>query len=299
MKFLWLLCLLLGQSLLAHTSYQLEGAENDSYRDFTLEEFTSRIGPNQWLMPYYACNGRDELDPFHLPVRNNPRKDSLRIRAYNSDEMITYREGLFYNQQGRPVKKFSDPMFQHAQRALERFEKMPATSRLLRLLETSYFPLTIRFGGDRFDPNVTHGEFTPGIYMAQAIMFFVRGRMPDDIIIFNNIGVGGDIHWHPQGKFKATEEDAVERETDPLVTLAHEMFHALDSIRGLIDFRMVQGQQYESQMVAEYRAVYFENIVRKEMGYRYRKYYSAKQGPGMLDETGSPYLIPAPCLSSF
>jgi hypothetical protein len=298
MKKLILGLLLLSTLAHAHEArdYELLAFENDSFRDFSMDEFREKIGENQWLLPYYVCNGRDEYDPFHLPLRSNPERNSLRVRAHDSQEILIYREGEFFDQSGRRVRNFSDPMFRLVAEALRRFEGLASTSQLLRLLEASYFPITIRFGGNMFDPQIEHGKHSPGIYMAQAIMYFVRGRMADDSLTFNNIGVGGDIRWHPRLRMKTIEADGVERELDPHVALAHEMFHALDSIRGLIDFRMVRGQRYESQMISEYRAVFFENLVRKEMGLKYRKYYSEKQGPGMLDERGEPHQLPAPCL---
>jgi hypothetical protein len=75
------------------------------------------------------------------------------------------------------------------------------------------------------------------------------------------------------------------------------MYHAFDSIRGLLDMRFVQGEKYEFTQASEYRAVYFENLTRKASGVIYRTHYGEdKTGPGVLDELGEPIKIPSPCL---
>ena len=79
--------------------------------------------------------------------------------------------------------------------------------------------------------------------------------------------------------------------------LAHEMYHAFDSIRGILDMRFVKGEEYEFTLMSEYRAVYFENIVRKAPGIAYRTHYGQDQtGPGVLDEFNEPRTMPSPCL---
>ncbi len=76
------------------------------------------------------------------------------------------------------------------------------------------------------------------------------------------------------------------------------MYHALDSIRGILDFqRFVQGDGYEFIEVSEFRAVYFENQIRKASGVSYRTHYREDHtGPGVLDSQGEPIMIPSACL---
>jgi hypothetical protein len=75
------------------------------------------------------------------------------------------------------------------------------------------------------------------------------------------------------------------------------MYHAFDSIRGLLDMRFVSGENYEYQLASEYRAVYFENLMREELGIKFRKYYgSHSEWADVLDENDRPILIPSPCL---
>jgi hypothetical protein len=271
-------------------------AENDSFRDFSREEFSLKLGESEALLPYYSCNDRDELDPFHAPIRINPEKNSFRIQAYKSEEYIIYQEGIFYSPEGKKLKNINDTFYNYVVKTLARFEKIPSTKKLLRHLEESYFPITLRFGGNSFAPTIEGGKTYQGIYRANAISYISRGRMPDDSLPFNDIGVGGFINWHPKLEVETIEADGKKRSLDPDVALAHEMFHAFDSIRGLLDMRFILGEDYEYQLASEYRAVYFENLVRKELGINFRKYYSGPEGGDLLDNNGQPISIPAPCL---
>ena len=287
--------------------YVKVGGENEFYRDFTREEFETKLGENKALLPHYACNGINEFNPFYEPVRTNEKGDSLRIKAYQSEELIVYREGKYFDLSGNEITEITDKYYKHLVKALSQFEKLESTKKLLRLLEHSHFNLTITLGRNSFVPTVEGGDRNYGIYQANAIHYIERGRMPEqeERIVFQDIGVGGFIQWHPNIIVTTIEQDNVRRELNPQVALAHEMFHAFDSIRGLLDMRSINGIGYEPQLGSEYRAVYFENMVRKELGILYRKYYGHTDEkeefqdfsqPGVLDSNNEPYLIQAPCL---
>ena len=161
-------------------SFEKVASENDSYRDFSREELSARIGDNAVLLPRYACNGVSEFDPFSAPVRSNPEGNSLKILGYKTDEIITYKEGHFYDSEGVEINELENIYFKYVARAFKRFEKHEPSKKLLRLLEHSYFPLTIRIGGNSFIPTLEGGVAYEGIYRANAITYFSRGRMADD-----------------------------------------------------------------------------------------------------------------------
>src|SRR5690606_38111620 len=199
---------------------------------------------------------------------------------------------------GNELKNLSnDSFYKHVVRAMSRLEKLESASKLIRHLEESYFPLTIEFGGNRFMP-YAHGRPYQGIFIAGAISFVDTLRFTsEEASIFDAIGTGGSIAWPPTMKLETMESDGKVRTLDPDVALAHEMYHAFDSIRGLLDQRGVVGANYENTTVAEYRASYFENLVRGELGIRYRKFYSSGEGNAdLLDENREPYFISSPCL---
>lgn len=267
--------------------YTLYQAENDHYRGYSREQLMERLGEASALLPHYACNGRDELDPFWPAVRQNDEANSLQISFYKSEKRIFYRNGEYFQLNGEVQTDLSDVFIAHVVEALKKIEAIPEGQKVLRQLERSHFPLNIAFGGNMFNPKDDAGISYRGIYRANAIAIFTHGRMTSEAVPFNNIGAGGTIGWNPKNNVDYPAH----------VALAHEMFHALDSIRGILDMRFVHGEKYEAVFVSEYRAVYFENIARKAAGVAYRTHYGQDQtGPGVLDENNEPRKMPSPCL---
>ena len=280
--------------------YKVTRFEASDYRSFTFEEMSSFIGPNQHLLPLVKCNGRDELDPFQNPHRMNPLRNSLKIKIPKKTSILTYQLGHYFNEQGEEVTHFEDPFVKSVANALKRFENLEPTKKLLRSLEESHFPLVIAQGNNSFNPQIEGGKFWSGIKQAQAIAFFSTLRMSPGGHPLADIGVGGQILWAPKLVIESIESDGVRRKLDPDVALAHEMYHAFDSIRGMLDMGIIKGEGYEFESVLEYRAVYFENLIRKELGIRYRKHYGdpavTENAPDLLDDSGEPIFIPSPCL---
>ncbi len=128
----------------------------------------------------------------------------------------------------------------------------------------------------------------------------------DELVIYKNVEyykLNGEVQTDFSNAFLGNVVEALKKieaipeGLPPHVALAHEMYHAFDSIRGILDMRFVQGEKYEFAFISEYRAVYFENIARKAAGIDYRTHYDQDQtGPGVLDEYGEPRKMPSPCL---
>lgn len=296
----------------ANTSYQLISFENSSYRDFSLDELTASLNQDANLLPYYQCNEKNKFDIFFNAPRVNNLKNSLHIRLQNSQEVLIYQKGKFYNIQGERQYLNADDLFlANAAASLKKIEKTKNGAKLLRLLEESYFPITITLGQNSFSSNLPERKYA-GIYMSQAIMIFSLLRKADDNLPFRTIGNGGDVNWNPLAKLKLVEQDGISRIAPAEILLAHELYHAFDSIRGLLDFRFVRSSSKKQVIisqeffapnsgitnVSEYRAVYFENLIRQELKHKLRKSYSLSETEEipMLDENNQPVLIPAPCL---
>lgn len=292
-----ILVLFMSVSVLAE-DYDIVRFEASGYQSFTLEEMKEKLGASSELLPQLSCNGRDEFDPFHPPIRINPLRNSLRIKASGSDVFFTYQLGRVFDQEGVEVQSFKDPFLKKVVKALKRFELIPVAETVLRHLEESYFPLMIVKGKNSFNPQVEGQRFWSGIKQSQAIAFLSTLRMSPGGF-FADIGVGGQIFWAPDLEIDSIEDDNIRRNLDPDIALAHETYHAFDSIRGLLDMGMVSGKNYAFETVVEYRGVYFENLIRKALGIRYRKYYGDPFGENpqdLLTETGEPISIPATCL---
>jgi hypothetical protein len=306
MKIQWvaLLCLSLVIGFQAHAQgtepYVLMPIENADYRDFTLNELTTSIGADARYLTQYQCDGDYEYQVFTDSIQSNSARDSFRV-SDGAGRVFIYREGKLYTAFNTEASEISDAFVIKAVSALNELEKIDASRTLLRELESGRYSVTLAKGGNRFDPKLEGGRSYFGIYQAQAIPYFVTLRKADDAVPFHQIGNGGVVHWDPETKYDALESDGIVRGTPVVVALAHELYHAYDSSRGLLDQRGVNGAGYEFQPVTEWRAVYFENQVRRASGIHYRKRYSIDKlgdtpNDSMLDSHQQPILIQSSCL---
>lgn len=279
--------------------YELVSFEASDYRDWTRQEMEGRLGDNTRHLGAYLCQNQEDLDPFWQPPQMSRDDSNLRVRAQDAKEYI-YRQGVLTTLDGDPVHTSTDVFVNHALSSLDKLENLPTGAKLLRLLERAPQPVIIRLGNFSFNPTFPGGRFWSGIKNAQAIHFLRTLRMSDGGVVFNSVGIGGEVLWHPTKEILSIESDGKKRATDKTVSLAHELFHAWDSVRGLLDMRMVKGEHYSFESVVEYRGVWFENQIRQELGLLYRKYYSDPDlagAPDLLDDNGEPVYIPHGCLS--
>ena len=277
--------------------YTLVGFENDSYRDYTYDALAALVGDDRRYLADYRCDGVRELDPFATPFRVNLAVNSLRVQGAEPSALFTYRAGVYSDAAGNVVAHPAlDAFLRDLVPALAKLETLPSSARLLRVLERAPYAITIRSGNPHFSPAEPNGKPYQAIYMASTLQFFTTLRKPDDSLPFHEIGVGGSVLWSPTLNDSFIEDDGEKRVPPAYVALAHELFHSLDGVRGILDRRVVQGAAYEFAEAAEYRAVYLENQVRRESGRHYRKYYGAESGPGVLDASGNLVAIPAICL---
>ena len=288
------------------TGYTLNDSSNDDFVHVTLPQIVAKVGNQKQYLSTYVCDGVKEYSLFTAYPFSNPAGDSLKLKASeeSNGEIFTYKQGVFYRENGKTVKHLYDGFLSEVEDALKKLESLPSGKALLMELEHSPYPLTIENGQNRFVATGPDGTGYSGIYQASTIMFFETLFYPEKYNRISQIGNGGKINFDPLGSYERIESDHRLRKVPAFIALAHEAYHAYDSIRGLLDSRIVDGKDYEVIEVREYRAVYFENIVRKEAGIRYSKYYGtqdtheAKGTPGMLSPSGEPYAIPAPCLKA-
>lgn len=293
--------LILGMSVLGQiassSGYDLVQFENSDYRNWSFDELSTRVGVSNESLMQYRCNGVQEFEL--LPALKNPtgKSGSLRVKLQASGEMLIYRAGDLFFENGDRYDGLSDSFGESVRETLRDVERTPSGAALIERISNSPFPIQITLGSPRFGPVNDEGVVFRGLEMAQALQSFVTLRKPDYVSMqFNRIGAGGSLFYNPQGNYSSVEADGVRRKTPSAVIIAHEMYHAFDSIRGLLDRRFVHGAGYEPLEVAEFRAVRFENTLRKELGFRYRKFYGNSPSGGVIDTDGRPYVIPAPCL---
>lgn len=99
-------------------------------------------------------------------------------------------------------------------------------------------------------------------------------------------GSGGTISWNTSGAELPTTNGG---QINPITDLAHEMFHALDSNRGLLDDRRDNGVKRD-----EWQAVYRENILRGQLNEPLRTHYikSVDSSGNFIGGTGVRMITP-------
>ena len=288
------------------SNYTLQVVSNDDFVHVTLPEIVSKVGEQEKYVASYHCDGKKELAVFPEFAFSNVRGDSLKVSQGSSpnDEIFTYQKGSFYTSDGTAVDRLEGPFLQAVADAISTLEGTPSGRVLLRHLEHSPYDLVIAHGINHFSPIGLDGTNSGGIYQASTVMFFKTLFYPASYNMIHQIGNGGRIYFDPTGNYSRIESDGKLRATPPYVALAHEMYHAFDSVRGLLDRRFVVGDDYQFTEACEYRAVFLENQIRRESGILYAKYYSETDPaevvgkPGMLSPLGEPYWIPSACIPS-
>lgn len=283
--------------------YKLVLAENNHFRDWTHDELKDKIRLHQELINLNVCNGNEsKLLPDLLQV--NPNKNSLRIIGTTDKVVLVYKNGATFDMKSKaiPIHKISDSFSKSTVTVLNQLWKIPEGRRLIELMQKSIYTVTLAEStAPRFEIIGSSGVANFGFEEATAMQHFVTLRKSGEVRIpFAQFGAGGNIRFKPGFKMQNTESDNVKRDVPSAVILGHEMFHAFDGVRGLMDRRFVNGSSMEFIEVTEYRATYFENQIRKGLGRKYRKYYSGSVGEtpnqSLLDKKGQPYLFPTPCL---
>jgi hypothetical protein len=287
--------------------YTLMMFENSHFRDWTYDELKSKISINQDAIDLNKCNGNEKLLLPDL-VKSNPKNNSFKILNATNGQKLTYIDGALFNEFGKKVSlsSISDSYTKTIVGFIEQLRKYPEGKRLISLMQKSLYPVILaQSGGPRFEFVGNTGKPNSGYDEAPIMQHFVVLRKSAETEInFKQFGAGGFVRFDPHIKNLANiESDNVKRASPVLAGFAHELYHAFDSVRGLLDRRGVIGDGMEFTEATEYRAVYFENVIRKNLGRKYRKYYGnidinnpAQTKNSMLDKNGQPYLMPTPCL---
>jgi hypothetical protein len=141
-------------------------------------------------------------------------------------------------------------------------------------------------GSPGFDASLLNDKPNSGVESTQTIEYLLTLRKSDyrsnQNKSFSQFGAGGYVKFHPMAQVSLIESDDQSRIAPPEIILAHELFHAFDGVRGLMDRRFVDGQEMQFTSVNEYRATYFENQIRKASKLKYRKHYGSERNRGSL-----------------
>jgi len=247
----------------------------------------------------FKCNTPNREQLFNDITAINPKANSFKIIGKNK-EIYIFKNDKIFTLKGKRIRRPKDSFLKLAFSALTEINQFPIGLELIEKIQTAKTSFYLQRGRNSYNPAMP-GERT---YWHGNEASFVSGmdelKPQVDRLPFKLIGFSGRINWNPTLRSKLIEEDYVKREVSPVIALAHEMMHAYDGLRGLLDRRFVHGVDFEMTTVAEYRAVYLENKLRAQMGKLYRRYYGTpledRSKQDMLDDDDTPLMMPTPCI---
>jgi hypothetical protein len=233
--------------------------------------------------------------------------DSLWIN-FGNNQRVLYNNGQLQNAdgteyRGRGVKvqkdgsiKITNWYLKSAVNALNTIRGTETGKDLISTLQGSQNSFTIKEGMNRFDPGEAGGPYKYG-NNAGAYQVLDDKKLIVEGLPFTQIGSGGIIYWDPASRPLSMTTSGLQQ-TSPIITLAHEMGHGYDANFGYLDRRRVQGDNGGYEERTEYRASYFENRIRNELGIPYKTVYNHNdpQAPSLL-RNGLPINMPPPTIN--
>lgn len=201
--------------------------------------------------------------------------DSLWVS--NKGQTYLYEGGKLYQNGAEYTGKLTG-FLKHTVKALDRMGKAKSGMALVSSLQSSKNNFTIKHASE--NPTKQENWFKPDNNRAA----FSNQLLTDPSSLGSSRatpgGSGGTIYWDPSGSPLVTSSGV---QISAITDLAHEMSHALDSDRGLLDDRMELGVKR-----SEWQAVYRENVLRDEMGLPLRTHYIKQIDPSgnVLGGTG-------------
>ena len=225
--------------------------------------------------------------------------DSLWVEY--KDNKYLYQNGQYYNKDGSLYNGEVKGFLKTIRRHLEKLESRPVGASIVHELQSSKNEFTIvSASGFHFDPQSLIAS------AANIKDFQDLGYNP------KTKGCGGTISY---GLYSLRHGIDVDGNTscDKFIALGHEMAHACDANRGLLHRGSYNGNgvvnypylengshryyvEHNGLLKSEWRAVYRENLIRKEHDIPLREYYflddsgykSVGAGPRLLTPNGEP-----------
>ena len=313
--------------LLYAQNYKLWRVGDSEYSPMSENEILEKLSINQNDLYQFRCDNPERFELFGYDSHFKG-KDSLRVLGGDGEKYIYKNQKLINEKTKESVTlesmidtstgKVSDDFTYLALESLQNLEKRTLGKKLIKKMQKSPYVFYIALGGNNVRgtdatksdeqrmelENRTQNQITN----FQAISLIDEKIGGIDRIVFNSIGGSGTINFNPQLEHDFVDTKYKKSSSGPEITLAHEMYHAYDAARGLLDMRVpiyedaIEGQPKTN--VGEYRAVRFANLLRRKN--KRRRFYSKaddyteKQQRafyGMLDSDREPIVIPTPCIN--
>ena len=193
------------------------------------------------------------------------------IIIISGKQNLKYENGNLYNKDGSAYTGKVDKFTQKTVDALGAISKSAEGASMVNELQSSKNTFTIAKGDSEFNHSDSKkayaNQFTTD--PDAAVSFAALTKMGVDF----SGGSGGAVTCDTSGGSLPTTNGM---QTNATTDLAHEMFHALDSNRGMLDGRNEGGVKR-----SEWQAVFRENRLRSELGKPLRNFYQTT-----VDENG-------------
>ena len=268
--------------------YKFTGKERDAETGY--DYFGARYlwgDAGTWLSVDRFANKYPGLSPYAYcawnPVRNiDIHGDSIFIVQGKNN--LLYKDGKLYNSDNT---LYTGKVSRYTKSVMQAFENISATAEgnaMISELQNSTNNFSIRRGESN--------KFKAANPMAAANLDEIKKVNPHA----SSNGSGGYIYWNPYSTCGGLNENG-NTYRPAYIGLAHEFIHARDANNGGLFPSEVYGSYtpiYDGVLKCEWRAVYFENIIRSQAGLPLRTYYGYRTdgstywgvGPKMLSPDG-------------
>lgn len=184
--------------------------------------------------------------------------DSLWIRQNRKNNLL-YLNGQLYNSNGSKYEGKVKGFLQKTLNALNEINSTDDGSSALSELESSRFSYVIRKGGNETVPD-------------NKALSGLRDVAPQ---FASKAGSGGTIYWNPNDRTGGIDvNNSTSRPS--FIGLAHEVGHAIGSIRGSNDWRSYSPNSLHLNTITndDFAAMHFENQIRTAHGLSLREFYT-------------------------
>ncbi len=277
-----------------YSGKELQNDFNLNLYDFGARMFDPQVG--RFLKLDRFAQKYISLTPYQYAA-NNPiyyidvNGDSLWITHHTGflglggKQILLYEKGNLYNKDGSAYAGRVKGFLSKSVNALNKISSTQEGKKMVEELQSSANNFTIVKGDSKFIANNAIKAYANQIQTDPAQAGTFQAIQNAGINLAG--GSGGIILWNPSGATLPTLNGSGANGT---TDLAHEMFHALDSNRGLLDNRIEQGIKRD-----EWQAVYRENLLRSQLGSPLRTHYikTIDANGNFIGGSGARMLTPA------